>query len=154
MLPAGVKAPSFFLRTIAGGQMTLEEILRHAPVLLVFYKGSCPVCQFALPFLERIRDNSGIRIFLISQDDAKSTQRFLKEFKLSLPVLLDGKDLRYPASNAFQISSVPSFFQVECDATISEAWEGWGKADMQALSRRAAMPIFHEGDRVPELRPG
>ena len=68
MLSAGSKAPVFSLLDLNGSPRSLAEILSRGPVLLVFYKISCPTCQFTLPFLERIAKGS-LPIVTISQDD-------------------------------------------------------------------------------------
>ncbi len=140
MVKAGKAAPYF--RELGG------------PVLIAFFKVSCPVCQLALPFLERLKDNGRIRIVAVSQDDARSTAEFHKAFGVTLETLLDEKAQRYPASNAFGIRQVPTCFQVEPDGTISHAWEGFSKADMEALGRRAGVEIFRADERVPLMRPG
>lgn len=154
MLPAGKKAPDFRLKSLAGATESLHEMARSGPVLAVFYKVSCPVCQLTLPFLERIRNNSRIRIVAISQDDSATTEKFNKTYHLTLDTLLDSSADRYPASNAYGITQVPSAFQVEPDATISHAWMGFSKADMEALGQRAAATVFEPGDKVPAFRPG
>ena len=44
-LDTGVMAPDFTLPTIDGEQVSLKEALQKGPVLLAFFKVSCPVCQ-------------------------------------------------------------------------------------------------------------
>ena len=54
-LSAGTRAPQFELPLIEGGaEFSLESARARGPVLLVFFKISCPVCQYALPFFERL----------------------------------------------------------------------------------------------------
>lgn len=153
MLAAGAQAPQFRLRATNGPEQSLADLTAQAPVLLAFYKASCPVCQLTLPYLERIKDGA-IRIVYIAQDDARTTGEFARAFKLTQPVLLDEAGNGYPASNGFGISSVPSLFQVEAGGEISHAWSGWSKADMLALGERAGKEIIHSGEQVPVLRPG
>ena len=76
MLEAGMRAPSFELKSLDGEKRSLEDILGKGPALLAFYKISCPVCQLTFPFLERLAKNDAVRVIGISQDDAKSTQAF------------------------------------------------------------------------------
>lgn len=154
MLAAGAQAPAFRLRDLSGAETSLNDLVSAGPVLLVFFKVSCPVCQFALPFLERLRENGRVRIVGISQDDSESTAEFQDEFKVHFQVLLDESGAQYPVSNGFGISQVPSQFQIEADGRISYAWEGFSRADLQALADRVGLPVFRSGERVPELRPG
>jgi len=154
MLSAGVKAPEFRLRDSTGKQQSLSELVANGPAVLAFFKSSCPVCQFTLPFLERLKDNGTLRIIGVSQDDSATTEEFCQEFGVSLPMLLDEAKSGYPASNGFQITHVPTVFQVEPDGTISQAWTGWSKADMVALGERAGKAVLQSGEHVPAYRPG
>src|SRR6266705_4019217 len=54
ILDAGSRAPDFRLPRLYGGVSALAELAAKGPVVLVFFKVTCPVCQMALPFLERI----------------------------------------------------------------------------------------------------
>src|SRR5580698_1536752 len=107
MLAAGDTAPAFSLPDLSGTKRTLAEMLPHGPVLVALYKGSCPVCQLTLPFLERI-SNKGLQIVAISQDDASATNSFAKTFGIKMATLLDSPESGYPVSKAFGITHVPS----------------------------------------------
>ena len=50
-LSAGKTAPTFQLATTTGERLSLPEALADGPVLLAFFKVSCPTCQFTFPFL-------------------------------------------------------------------------------------------------------
>jgi peroxiredoxin len=154
MLEAGESAPAFRLRDLEGNTRTLEDIVAHGPALFTFFKVSCPVCQFTLPFLERLKGKGGLQMYTISQDDAEATQEFNQEFGVSLPALLDEEEKGYPASNAYGIASVPTFFQVEPDGRISYCWAGFSKADMEALGHHLGSAIFRPGEKVPDFKPG
>src|SRR5262249_32012224 len=91
MLEAGAEAPEFRLVDLRGNRVALNDLVGSGPALLVFFKISCPVCQYALPFLERAAGSERVRIYGISQDDAESTAEFNKEFGITFPVLLDGE---------------------------------------------------------------
>ncbi|HEY3742173.1 MAG TPA: hypothetical protein VGL53_20110, partial [Bryobacteraceae bacterium] len=113
---------------------------------------SCPVCQMALPFLDRIA-TGGLRICAVSQDSAKATAEFNQKFGIrNLEMLYDAPP--YKASNAFRITSVPSLFLIEPDGMVSKSIEGFSKADFEELGQRAGLPIFTAADRVPLLKPG
>ena len=83
-LSAGVLAPDFTLPTVKGGQVSLREALAKGPVVLVFFKVSCPVCQYALPFLERMfqaNRAANVTVLGISQDNARDTKEFLRQIR-------------------------------------------------------------------------
>jgi peroxiredoxin len=156
ILQAGDSAPDFELPDLAGAKTRLQDRLKNGPVLLAFFKISCPTCQLTLPFLQRLADagNEGApQVIAVSQDDAASTREFQNRFRVSMPTLLD--DTRaWPASNGFRISSVPSLFLVEPEGRISFSTEGFSKAGLKKLGERFQTEPFRPGENVPELRPG
>jgi peroxiredoxin len=154
VLEAGAHAPSFQLKSLNGGKKSLEDILAAGPALLAFYKVSCPVCQLAFPYLERLAAGSSIQIIGISQDDDSSTQSFNQRFGVTFPTLLDQSKEDYPASNAYGISSVPSLFLVEKDGRITQSFAGFSKRDLEAVGERAGVKPFRPEDNVPDWKAG
>src|SRR5437763_12053470 len=107
MLEPGERAPDFDLRDAHGRTHSLRDLVKSGPVLMAFFKTTCPVCQLAFPFLDRIhrgQANPAISIFGVSQDDAESTKEFTDEFGVTFPILFDTAESDYPASNAYRIS--------------------------------------------------
>jgi peroxiredoxin len=50
----GDRAPAFRLPDARGGEVALEELLEHGPVVLVFYRGAwCPYCNLQLAAFQR-----------------------------------------------------------------------------------------------------
>jgi len=154
MLATGEQAPAFDLKNLAGGKQSLEQILAKGPVLLAFYKISCPVCQLTAPYLERLAASEKLQIIGISQDDDASTRGFLDRFGVKFPTLLDQSSEQYPASNAYGISSVPSMFLVEPDGRISKSIGGFSKRDLEDVGKRAGVAPFRPDEHVPEWKAG
>jgi len=50
-LATGTKAPEFELKTLDGKKFSLRDELANGPVVLAFFKVSCPTCQYTFPFL-------------------------------------------------------------------------------------------------------
>ena len=154
MLEAGARAPDFTLKETSGVPWTLREALARGPVLLTIYKISCPVCQGTLPFLDRITKSESLQVVAISQDDESGTAQFREKFGGSMTTLLDPEEDGYRVSNAFAITHVPSIFLIEPDGLISLAVSGFSKSDLESIARRAAQPIFREGEKVKQWVPG
>jgi len=162
-LSTGTKAPAFELKTLAGKNFSLVEALSRGPVVLAFFKVSCPTCQYALPFLERLRKaygKNGVTLVGISQNDAKETAAFNKEFGVTFPVLLDDPRT-YPASNAYGLTNVPSIFWIAQDSDIEVSSVGWVKSDFEQINRRMAEAgkatlavLFKPGEDVRDFRAG
>ncbi|MGD0869281.1 MAG: TlpA disulfide reductase family protein [Bryobacteraceae bacterium] len=154
LLDAGAPVPDVRLKLLSGGEATLREIAARGPALLAFFKISCPICQLTFPFLERLHAAGTLAIYGISQNDARGTRDFNKDFGVTFPTLLDDEDENFPASDAFGISSVPTLFLVERDGTISQVVEGWRKKEMEGLGAKAGAAVFRQGDNVPEWKAG
>jgi peroxiredoxin len=142
------------LKDLTGADVSLDEILAKGPALLAFYKISCPVCQLAAPYLERLTAGSSPRIVGISQDDAAATQGFNQRFGVTFPTLLDSSKAGYPASNAYGITNVPTLFVVEPDGQIAKVIAGFSKRDLEELGARAGVQTFRAEENVPEWKAG
>jgi peroxiredoxin len=153
MLAAGDKAPEFLLDNLDGGKQSLSGLLQQGPVLLAFFKVGCPVCQLALPFLDRIGKGS-LPVVAISQDNESATTQFHKTYGISLTTLFDRSATRYPASNAFGIQYVPTTFLVEPDGMISSVLEGFRKADLESIGVRSGIVTFKATESVPAWKAG
>ena len=154
MLQPGAIAPSFELPGLGGQRISLSEELQKGPVLLFFFKVSCPVCQMAAPFVQRLSATTSFQVLGISQDGAEATGEFNTAAGISFPVLLDESRARYMVSNAYRISSVPSLFFIEPDGLISTAFFGFSEADFEDLGDRAGIAPFLPRDRAPAFRAG
>jgi peroxiredoxin len=154
LLDTGSRAPDFRLQRLAGGEATLTGLISQGPVLLAFFKVTCPVCQFTFPFLERLHSAGTLPIYGISQNDDEDTRAFNREFGVTFPTLQDAEEGGFAASNAFGISSVPTVFLIERDGTISRAIEGWSKKGIEWLGSKAGVVPFRRDENVPEWKAG
>ena len=162
-LTVGTKAPEFELKTLDGKRFLLSEALARGPVVLAFFKVSCPVCQFAFPYLERLHKayrQQGYMLVGVSQNDAKETAAFNKEFGVTFPVLLDELS-RYPVSNAYGLTNVPTLFWIAPDGEIEVSTVGWLKTDYESINSKmaeagkiSATTLFKPGESVPDFRAG
>jgi peroxiredoxin len=78
----GQAAPAFKLVTAGGETLSLADALAHGPVVVSFFKTTCPTCQFTFPFIECLYKAYGgeqITLWGISQDDAADTEEFCAE---------------------------------------------------------------------------
>lgn len=162
-LASGTKAPDIELNTTDGKRFSLTSELARGPVVLVFFKVSCPTCQYALPFYERLfkaYGQKGVTVVGVSQNNVKDTVAFAKEFGITFPILLDDTN-KYPASNAYGLTNVPSIFWIAQDAEIEISSVGWIRSDFEQINRKMAesgkvqpaMP-FKPGEDVRDFRAG
>jgi peroxiredoxin len=162
-LTPGTRAPDFNLTTMDGRSFSLRDALTRGPVVAAFFKVSCPVCQYAFPFLDRIYKSHGgknVTFIGISQNGSKDTAGFMKQFGVTFPVLLDDTKT-YPVSNAYGLTTVPSIFWIAQDGRIEVSSVGWSRQDVEELSRKAAganadpvKPLFSPHENVADFRAG
>jgi peroxiredoxin len=162
-LSAGMRAPEFTLAKLGGGQVSLADLLKKGPAVLIFFKVGCPTCQYSFPFLERLyRANreTNVSFLGISQDNAKDTQAFLKQLGATFPVALDDSKT-YMVSNAYGLTNVPTIFMISLGGEIQISSVSWAKADVEAIHEKLAeyrqqpaMALWSRGEDVREFRAG
>ena len=162
-LTAGIMAPQFELPAMDGSKFSLQDALRRGPVLAVFFKISCPVCQYALPYFERIYKTYGgekLAIVGISQNDREETRQFAAHYGVTFPILLEDTK-RFSVSNAYGLTNVPTAFWMSEDGEIEISSVGWVRQDFEELVRRAASamgtkpkPVFQASEQIADFRAG
>ncbi|HMK28659.1 MAG TPA: TlpA disulfide reductase family protein [Terriglobales bacterium] len=162
-LTAGTNAPDITLPDMEGKKFSLQEALKKGPVVVVFFKISCPVCQFALPYLERVHHavrGKNASVVAVSQNNKRDTAAFLREYGITFPVLLDDPH-RYPVSNAYGLTTVPTIFYIAPGGGIEVASVGWSRADLEDIARKLAervntskINVIRAGEEVPDFRGG
>jgi peroxiredoxin len=159
---AGQVAPGFTLKSLEGKQYSLGTLLEKGPVVAAFFKISCPVCQFTFPYLQRLAERyagDSTTVIGVSQDDARGTTEFNREYGVTFPTLLD--DSGYPISNAYGLSMVPTIFLIEPDGKVKVSCMGFDKSDLEKIAaelsqrrKTAAAPLFRTDEVVPAQKPG
>ena len=162
-LAPGTQAPDFTLPSMDDKPFSLRAALARGPVLAAFFKISCPTCQYAFPFLQRIHEaheNKAVTIVGISQNTKKDTAAFIKEYGISFPVLLDDTH-SYPVSNAYGLTNVPTIFWIAPDGDIEISSVGWVRIEMEEFNQRAAQalseatkPLFLPEEHIADFRAG
>ncbi|MGB8734029.1 MAG: hypothetical protein WCC99_22450, partial [Candidatus Sulfotelmatobacter sp.] len=76
------------------------------------------------------------------------------------PVLLDDTH-KYPVSNAYGLTNVPTIFWIAADGEIELSSVGWLKADFSEINRKMAefgrtapATLFQPGEDVRDFRAG
>lgn len=163
-LIAGSTASDFTLPTTDGKSVSLYKLLEQGPVVLAFFKISCPVCQFAFPFYERLAQahkNTKVSFLGISQNNASDTKAFAREYGVTFPIALDNEANHYAVSNAYGLTNVPTLFFVAPSGEIEVSSVGWSKAEVDEVSAKLAAvrqehppTLWRNGEDVPAFRAG
>jgi cytochrome c biogenesis protein CcmG/thiol:disulfide interchange protein DsbE len=162
-LEAEALAPNFALRTTDGQEFSLDGSRKKTPVILAFFKVGCPTCQYAFPYLERLHKaypKDKLKVVGVSQDTKENTLEFMQDFGVTFPVVLDDTK-KYPASNAYGLTNVPSIFLVSTDGRVEVSSVGWSKPEIEDLNRKVAKmagvpvaEIFKKGEQVADFKAG
>jgi len=165
VLATGKNAPLFELASTAGRKFSLKDALARGPVLAAFFKVSCPVCQYTLPFVERLYQQfrragaENIRVWGISQDDVPSTEKFAKEFGLTFPMLIDEEP--YLTSSDYGLDHVPTLVLISPDGGVEVSGDGFSKSDLLEVRKSLAgqfkvkpAELFMPSEQVPAFKPG
>lgn len=160
-LSEGKPAPQFSLPDTAGKMFSLKDALGRGPAVLAFFKVTCPVCQFALPIVERLHQAyPGATVVGISQNLQQDTERFRSEYGITFPTLLDDPR-KYAASNAYGLTNVPTILYVGRDGKIEVSSVGWDANDVQRINSLLAdaqsqkpAQLYKPGEDIPDHKAG
>ena len=126
-------APKTGFVTAAGQSVSVGQLLEESgglPVVLAFFKKTCPVCKLAWPYLQRLHAAYGgkaVRVVGVSQNDLASSRVFYAEYGPATFDLLLDPEPGFGASNAFDVDSVPHIVLLEPDGRMSRVFEGWDR---------------------------
>lgn len=116
----GEAAPDFQLQNLDGQLVSLSD-LRGKPVLLNFWATWCGPCRGEMPHLEQIYQewsNKGLILLTINIGESSSqVGDFMREYNLSMPVLLD---IRQVVAEQYNITAIPTTFFIDKDGIIQE----------------------------------
>ncbi|MDG5471695.1 peroxiredoxin-like family protein [Jeotgalibacillus sp. ET6] len=92
-LQKGDQAPAFTLPNAAGEHVSLEDVLKHGPVILTFYRGGwCPYCNLELKAYQRelsaIKE-AGASLIAISPEKPDASLSTKEKNELQFTVLSD-----------------------------------------------------------------
>jgi peroxiredoxin len=137
MLEAGVKAPFFELHDLDGHAFALD-VANASLYLAIFFKTTCPTCQYAWPFYERLHQayaGAGLRVVGISQHDAVKTREYRATYEATFPHLLDEG---FAVSRAYDPEFVPTALLIDRQGAIVETLVGWQSQRVNELSEQIA----------------
>ena len=122
----GHLAPDFALKTLDGKMARLSELRGKKAVLINFWATWCPPCRLEMPTMQKIYSEykgRGFEILAINiEPDAKEEiHEFMKELRLTFPVLLD-HDMK--TTRRYRLIGLPVSFLIDRQGIIrtKEVW--------------------------------
>ena len=135
----GVEAPDFTLAMPDGKQNLSLGSLRGKVVLLNFWATWCPPCREEMPSMERLHQefrDQGLAVAAVDlQESPKQVARFMKDFRLSFPAVLDADG---KVAARYQVRALPATFLVDrAGRVVAQALgaRNWASPESKALIR-------------------
>ncbi len=163
-LTTGTLAPGFTLPTLEGHQVSLTRLLQRGPVVLAFFKVSCPVCQYAFPLYERMAQankDASVTVLGISQNGPSETADFRHEYGVNFPIAIDDDANHYAVSSAYGLTNVPTLFYIAPGGEIEVSCVGWSKRDVDQINAKLAthrnqkpIVLWRAGESIQDYRAG
>ncbi len=151
MLRPGDQAPSFHLPDIDTGG-PVDDPWREGPVVLAFFKASCPVCQMAAPKVAALAEG-GARVVAVGEDPRPTLVAYRDRYGQRVPTVSEPPP--YRVSSAYGLVTVPTLFLVGGDGRVLDAVGGWDRERWNRVATAAGgVPVSTEGDGLPVFRPG
>jgi peroxiredoxin len=151
MLATGDRAPSLELPDAATGE-SVTDPWREGPVVLAFFKTTCPVCQMAASKVQALAE-SGVRVVAVGEDAPAEIRSYADRHGQKVTTL--SETAPYPASDAFGIDTVPTLFRVDEDGIVGDAVVSWDRDAWNRFAEAAGgAAVSEEGDGLPPFRPG
>lgn len=129
-----VEAPAFSLPDLSGKTIKLVEF-RGTLVLLNFFATWCVPCRDEMPGMERLyraHREAGLVVAAVNfQESAKTVRPFVRELKLSFPIILDGEGI---VSREYGVRALPVTFLIGRDGNI--VWRAMGGRDWESAQAR------------------
>jgi peroxiredoxin len=151
VIEPGDPAPAIDLPDASSGESVVDP-WRAGPVVLAFFKTTCPVCQMAAPKVQALAD-AGIHVVAVGEDPPPAIQSYADRYGQKVTTLTETAP--YPASDAFGVDTVPTLFLVDGDGTVRDAVVSWDREGWNRLAQSAGgVPVSDDGDGLPPFRPG
>lgn len=134
----GVQAPAFELATADGKRVSLAA-LRGQVVLLNFWATWCPPCREEMPSMERLHQEfkaQGLAVLAVNiQESPKQVARFMRDFRLTFPALLD---VDATIAGRYGVRGLPSTYLIDRTGRVVGQVVGardWAGPAAKALAR-------------------
>jgi len=151
VLQPGAVAPPLGLVDIDSDE-TVTEPWREGPVVLAFFKVTCPVCQMAAPKVAALAAG-GARVVAIGEDPSPALHTYRSRYAQDVRTLTEPRP--YPASDAYGVTAVPTLFLVDGEGRIADAVGGWDRDGWNRVAVAVgAGPVSTPEDGLAAFRPG
>lgn len=112
-LKQGNLAPDFELSTLNNEIVKLSDF-KGKPVMLNFWATWCPPCRAEMPDFQKLYDDHDVHVLainlFITEDDVGNVERFVDQFELTFPVVLDESG---EVAKMYKIQPIPTSYIID-----------------------------------------
>jgi len=122
----GFLAPDFTLDSLSGDPISLSD-MRGKAVVLNLWASWCPPCRAEMPAIQRVYQENherGLEVLAVNmtaQDNLAAVEKFVQEFKLTFPILLDTSG---EVGNTYLMRALPTTFFIDQEGVIQRVIVG------------------------------
>jgi peroxiredoxin len=160
VIEIGKKAPDFVLPATHGDLVSLVELTRRGPVLVVFVEKDCPTSRMTLERLDVLSEpfaTAGGSIVAIHQDATEIASATMRRAHADYLALCEAPP--FEISEAYDVATVPTAYLISEEGRVVDSVEGW---QAEGFNRIAVLVAESGNDgelgRVtaepPALKPG
>ncbi|MCM3568113.1 TlpA disulfide reductase family protein [Neobacillus mesonae] len=117
----GNKAPDFGLQTLDGKNIKLSD-MEGKKVILNFWATWCPPCKAEMPHMQEFyqeQKSHNVKILAVNlttaEKDANNIAKFVKDYGLTFPILLDQNG---EIGNSYQAFTIPTSYIIDTKGII------------------------------------
>lgn len=132
-LQEGNRVPNFQLKTLDGKDVQLSD-MKGKKVILNFWATWCPPCKAEMPHMQEFyKEQKGKNVEILAinlttaEKDPKGIERFVKDYGLTFPILLDSTG---EIGDAFQAFTIPTSYLIDTNGIIHKRIVGPMDKDM------------------------
>jgi peroxiredoxin len=144
MLALGDQGPDFSLPTSDGKQLNLASVRQGSRATLInFWYLGCPPCRAEFEFFQRLYSSlrtKGFSIIAINKiDEAADIQTFMRQNRLSFPVVLGERD-GPGVMGAYRVETYPSTYLLNSEGKVVYRSVGVDEAGLRQALRELGLP--------------
>lgn len=112
----GVEAPDFVLEMAGTGEHVRLSDFRGQTVILNFWATWCVPCRTEMPDLQAAYEDDDVLVLAVNQQESDAAvERFVDEFDLSFPVILDREG---SVRAHYNVIGLPATFFIDPDGVV------------------------------------
>jgi AhpC/TSA family protein len=124
-------AQPFSLDSIDGEPLSLDELARERPVVLVFAHGDCPTSTLTLRRLAAVAEQAEVALVCVAEEPLAAAGRLARSTGVRFPVLAEPAP--FAVSRAYGVETVPTALRIDPGGEVAATVVGWDAAAYESL---------------------